>query len=291
MRIISLISAGTEMLYTLGLGKQVVAVSHECDWPPECRDLPRVTWSNIDSSAGSDAIDRQVRRLMEAGKPLYQIDAAKIAELQPDLIVTQAQCDVCAVAYDDVLAAVKNSPGLKQTQVLSLNPRSLSDVFDEMLQLGAAAGESQKATEVVNGLRVRVERIRDITAKLSQSDRPRVAIIEWTEPLMLSSNWVPELIDIAGGRCKLTLSGQHSRVHNWQELQRFDPQVILVCPCGFDRERAAAEINQLAKQPGWTSLDAVLTDRVHAIDGNAYFNRPGPRLVDSLELLCRLIFP
>ena len=228
---------------------------------------------------------------MEAGKPLYQIDAAKIAELRPDLIVTQAQCDVCAVAYDDVLAAVKNSAGLQQTQVLSLNPGSLSDVFNEMLQLGAAAGESHKATEVVDGLRMRVERIRIITAKLPQSDRPRVAIIEWTEPLMLAGNWVPELIDIAGGRCELTLSGPHSRVHTWDELRQFDPQVIVVCPCGFDRERAAAEINQLAKQPGWTNLNAVHTDRVHAIDGNAYFNRPGPRLVDSVELLARLLHP
>jgi iron complex transport system substrate-binding protein len=291
MRIVSLISAGTEMLFALGLGRHVVAVSHECDWPPECGDLPRVTWSNIDSTAGSDAIDRQVRRLMEAGKPLYQIDAAKIAELQPDLIVTQAQCDVCAVAYDDVLAAVKNSPGLQQAQVLSLNPGSLSDVFNEMLQLGAAAVESYKATEVVEGLRMRVERIRNITAKLPQSDRPRVAIIEWTEPLMLSGNWVPELIDIAGGRCELTLSGPHSCVHTWEELRQFDPEVIIVCPCGFDRDRTTAEINQLAKQPGWSNLDAVRTDRVHAVDGNAYFNRPGPRLVDSVELLARLLHP
>lgn len=213
MRIASLISAGTEMLYALGLGEKVVAVSHECDWPPACRDLPRVTWSNIDSTAGSDAIDHQVRRLMDAGKPLYQIDAAKIAELRPNLIVTQAQCDVCAVAYDDVLAAVKNSAGLQQTQVLSLTPGSLSDVFNEMLQLGAMAGESHKATEVVDGLRMRVERIRSITAELPQSDRPRVAIIEWTEPLMQAGNWVPELIELAGGRCELSLSGAQSCSH------------------------------------------------------------------------------
>ena len=290
MRIVSLISAGTEMLYALGLGEQVVAVSHECDWPPECRDLPRVTWSNIDSTAGSDAIDRQVRRLMEAGKPLYQIDAAKIAELRPDLIVTQAQCDVCAVAYDDVLAAVKNSPALQRTQVLSLNPRSLSDVFNEMLQLGAAAGELQKATEVVDGLRMRVERIRSLTARFSQSDRPRVAIIEWTEPLMLAGNWVPELIDIAGGRCELTLSGPHSRVHTWEELMEFDPEVIVVCPCGFASDRSAIELDRLTVRPEWNSFSAVRNNQVFAVDGNAYFNRPGPRLVNSLELLNDLIF-
>ncbi len=160
-----------------------------------------------------------------------------------------------------------------------------------MLQLGAAAGESHKATDVVDGLRMRVERIRNITAKLPQSDRPRVAIIEWTEPIMLAGNWVPELVEIAGGRCELTLSGPHSRVHTWEELRQFDPEVIIVCPCGFDRDRAAAEINQLAKQPGWTNLNAVKTERIHAIDGNAYFNRPGPRLVDSVELLARLLHP
>jgi iron complex transport system substrate-binding protein len=291
MRIVSLISAGTEMLYALGLGEHVVAVSHECDWPPECRRLPRVTRSNIDPAAESGAIDRQVRELMQAGKPLYQIDAAQIADLRPDLIVTQAQCDVCAVAYDDVISAVRSHLVLKNTRVMSLNPQSLPDVFEEMLQIGTAAGESHGASIVVDRLRQRVERIRAATATLSIAERPRVAIIEWTDPLMLAGNWVPKLVEIAGGRCELTPPGQHSHVFTWQGLQQFDPEVIVVCPCGFDLFRAEAELKRIAKQPEWNDLSAVKNGRVHAVDGNAYFNRPGPRLVESVELLSQLLHP
>ena len=291
MRIVSLISAGTEMLYALGLGEHVVAVSHECDWPLECRRLPRVTRSNIDSAGDSSAIDRQVRELMQAGKPLYQIDAAQIADLRPDLIVTQVQCDVCAVAYDDVMSAVNSQQALHKTQVISLNPQSLSDVFNEMLQIGAAAGVAQSAATVVDGLHERIERIRAAIATLSNSERPRVAIIEWTDPLMLAGNWVPELVELAGGRCELAPPGQHSRVHTWEELTEFDPEVIVVCPCGFDLLRSEAELKRLAKQPEWNDLSAVKSGRVHAVDGNAYFNRPGPRLVESVELLVRLLHP
>jgi iron complex transport system substrate-binding protein len=291
MRIISLISAGTEMLYALGLGEHVVAVSHECDWPPECRGLPRVTYSNIDSTENSGAIDRQVRNLMGAGKSLYEIDVATIADLRPNLIVTQAQCDVCAVAYEDVISAVKSLPALGETQIVSLNPRSLSDVFEEMLQLGTAAGASIKANAAVVKLRDRVERLRLASATLQPSERLRAAIIEWTDPLMLAGNWVPELIELAGGQCELTPPGQHSRIHAWQELQQFDPHVIVICPCGFDRDRAGVEATQLAKREEWKNLAAVKSHRVHAIDGNAYFNRPGPRLVESAELLTTLLHP
>ena len=291
MRIVSFISAGTEMLYALGLGEQVVAVSHECDWPPECRRLPRVTRSNIDSAADSGTIDRQVRELMQAGKPLYQIDVVQIANLRPDLIVTQAQCDVCAVAYADVMSAVNSLASLHTARVIALNPQSLSDVFNEMLQIGDSAGDAQTAATVVDGLHERVERIRAATATLSISERLRVAIIEWTEPLMLAGNWMPELIQLAGGRCELTSPGQHSRVHTWEELTEFDPEVIVVCPCGFDLARAKAELKRLAKQPEWNDLSAVKSGRVHAADGNAYFNRPGPRLIESVELIARLLHP
>jgi iron complex transport system substrate-binding protein len=290
MRIISLISAGTEMLFALGLGEHVVAVSQECDWPPECRSLPRVTRSNIDAAAESGAIDRQVRGLMQAGKPLYQIDAAQIADLRPNVIVTQAQCNVCAVAYDEVMSAVSSQAALHTAQVIALNPRSLSDVFNEMLQIGAAAGDVQSAATVVGGLQMRVERIRAATATLSNSDRPRVAIIEWTDPLMLAGNWVPELIELAGGRCELTSPGQNSRVHTWKELTEFDPEVIVVCPCGFASDRSAIELDRLAVRAEWNNYSAVRNNRVFAVDGNAYFNRPGPRLVNSSELLNDLFF-
>lgn len=296
MLIASLISAATEMLYALGLGEQVVAVSHECDWPIECQSLPRVTRSNIDGSAAGGAIDVQVRQLLADGKPLYEVDAEQLAELAPDLIITQVQCDVCAVRYADVLAAVQGEPRLQKTQVISLNPQSLADVFADMLRIGDAVGITVQSQNVVAALQDRVEQIRRATADIPMSQRPRVAIIEWTDPLMLAGNWVPELIEFAGGRSvddgQNSLSGgvpQHSRQYTWEELLQFDPQVIVVCPCGFDQARADDEVKFLEQQPGWENLPAVKSGRVHAIDGNTYFNRPGPRLVESLELLASFI--
>jgi len=273
------------MLYALGLGEQVVAVSHECDWPPECRRLLRVTRANIDAAAGSGAIDEQVRRMLAEGKPLYEVDARAMAELEPDVIVAQAQCDVCAVRYTDVLTAVRDEPHLQRCQVISLNPRSIGDVLEEMCRIGDAAGIGERASEVVAGLHERVERIRCEAANLTSAQRPRVAMVEWAEPLMLAGNWVPELIDLAGGSCRLTSQGQPSGTIAWDEFVCFNPEVILVCPCGFDERRAAEETKLLAGRAEWSKLMAVQRGKVFPIDGNAYFNRPGPRLVDSLELL------
>jgi iron complex transport system substrate-binding protein len=272
----------------LGLGKQVVAVSHECDWPPECRQLPRVTRSNIDSSAKSGAIDEQVRRILAEGKPLYEVDGQALTELEPNLILAQAQCDVCAVRYADVLTAVRDEPRLQRSRLIALNPKSIGDVLDEMGRTGNAAGIEERARKVVAGLRGRVERIRGETANLSAMQQPRVAMVEWTEPLMLAGNWVPELIKLAGGSCALTSPGQPSRTIAWDELLGFDPEVIVVCPCGFDERRAAEETKMLARRNDWSKLVAVQCGQVFPIDGNAYFNRPGPRLVDSLELLARI---
>jgi iron complex transport system substrate-binding protein len=291
MRIVSLISAGTEMLFALGLGENVVAVSHECDWPPECKSLPRASQSNVDSSSASGAIDLQARSLLAAGKLLYEIDQELLSELQPDLIVTQAQCDVCAVPYAHVLQAVERNSRLRTTQVFSLNPNSLEDVFADMLRLGIAADVRDRAEQVVAGLRQRVERIRHATEAISSTDRPRTAVIEWTDPLMLAGNWVPELIEMAGGQCELTPPDQHSRVFEWGELAQFDPEVIVVCPCGFDLKRAQQEAKLLEGHRAWHDLSAVHEARVFAIDGNAYLNRPGPRLVDSVELLASLLHP
>jgi iron complex transport system substrate-binding protein len=287
MRIASLISAGTEMLFALGLGDQVVAVSHECDWPQACRRWPRVTRTKIDHTAGSQAIDDQVRDFVAAGQPLYEVDAEKLAELQPDLIVTQAQCDVCAIRYDDVLSAMQSTPALRATQIFSLNPQTLKDVLQEMLRLGSSTGIASHAAEVVAGLQSRIRAVERRPQKAIES-RPRVAMIEWVEPMMLAGNWVPELVELAGGRCDPTPPGEPSRYHTWDEIRRFNPQIIVVCPCGFDAERAREEAMLLAKLPGWKSLSAVESDNVHILDGNAYFNRPGPRLVDSLELLAEI---
>ncbi len=287
MRIASLISSGTEMLYALGLADQVVAVSHECDWPSECRRLPRVTRSRVNSLASSRAIDEEVRHLLAKGMPLYEVNMGALAELKPDLIITQAQCDVCAVCYDDVMTAVRTEPALRSCHVMSLNPRSLGDVLEEMIGLGEAAGIHRQAREVVAELRRRTENIRRST--LSIAKRLRVAIIEWTDPLMLAGNWTPQLVDLAGGRCELTTPGEPSRAIELDELRVFDPEVIVVCPCGFDQHRAATEVELLAQYEHWGELMAVKREQVVAINGNSYFNRPGPRLVDSLELLAGLL--
>jgi iron complex transport system substrate-binding protein len=177
---------------------------------------------------------------------------------------------------------------LRRFRVIALDPQSIGDVLEEMYRIGDAAGIGPRAREVVAGLRDHVERVRRETAGLSVGERPRVLVIEWTEPLMLAGNWVPELVEMAGGICGLTSAGQPSRTIEWEELVRFDPEVILVCPCGFDEHRAAEETKLLARRADWSKLTAVRRGKVFPIDGNAYFNRPGPRLVDSLELLARI---
>jgi iron complex transport system substrate-binding protein len=301
MRIASLISAGTEMLYAIGLGERVVAVSHECDWPVACQMLPRVTRSNIEATASSEAIDNQVRGLLREGKALYEVDIARLAALAPDLIVTQSQCDVCAVQLADVQKAVRSEPRLNGTDIFSLNPQSLADVFDDMERLAQVAGIESQGKMIVERLQQRVENVRRQTAKIAWAKRPRVAVIEWVEPLMLAGNWVPEMVELAGGttifanvdsaakEAGMCSPPQRSRVHTWEELLRFDPQVIVVCPCGFDHVRSIRETEQLSRKPRWNRISAVQTKRVYPIDGNAYFNRPGPRLVESLELLARLV--
>ncbi len=232
------------------------------------------------------AIDEEVRRLLTEGAALYEVDVKALAQLQPDLIVTQAQCDVCAVRYADVLAAVKKEPMLEHSQIIALNPRSLAEVIDEMMQIGTAAGIESHAHEVVEKLRARIAEVCRATANVSE--RPRVAIIEWTDPIMLAGNWTPEIVDLAGGQCGLTTTSLPSRTVTWEELVTFDPEIIVVCPCGFDQRRAEAETKLLVQRDGWSQLAAVKQGRVHPIDGNAYFNRPGLRLVNSLELLARI---
>jgi len=290
-RIASLISSGTEMLYGLGLGGNVVAVSHECDHPPEVASKPRVTYSNVDSQAASGQIDDQVQRLSAAGDALYEIDRRKLRDLRPDVIVTQAQCDVCAVRYQDVMEFVQQEPALARTRVISLNPQSLEDVFGDILRLGHALDVPERAEVFVRESRERIHAIRRRTAAITHENRPRVICIEWIEPLMLAANWTPELIDIAGGRFPLTERGAHSTYAAWDEVVAFDPEVVVVAPCGFDLQRTIRESAVMASWPQFDSLSAVRNGRVYAVDGNAYLNRSGPRLVESAEILARLIHP
>ena len=290
-RIASLISSATEMLYLLGLGPRVVGVSHECDWPPEIAQLPRLTRSLVESAASSQAIDEQVRSLAGEQSALYTIDVERLAELKPDLIVTQAQCDVCAVRYDDVVTAVRETPALEGTEILALNPSRLADVFADIRRIGEAAGVPQTSTEAVAKLESRIERVRAITDTLPVEARPRVACLEWIDPPMLAANWTPELVALAGGQAGLVEPGVHSTYADWEAIVRYDPEVVVIMPCGFDCPRAIEESQVLAAVAGWDSLAAVRREAVFAVDGNAYFNRSGPRLVDSVELLAHLFHP
>lgn len=290
-RIASLLSSATEILYGIGVGDRVVAVSHECDFPLEVGEKPRVTHTRVPVEAASRQIDEHVRAMAAKGEPLYQIDMAALAALRPDLIVTQVQCDVCAVKYSDVLEAVQREPLLRATAVVALNPRSLGDVLAAIRRLGQTLDETERAERFARQLEARVDAVRIRTAAVGLHRRPRVACIEWTDPLMIAGNWVPEMIDWAGGRQDLAEAGRHSGYTSWDDLLKFDPEVILVMPCGLSLQRAVAETRLLASRAGWNDITAVRRRQVHAVDGNALFNRAGPRLVDSLELLAALVEP
>jgi iron complex transport system substrate-binding protein len=290
-RIASLLAAGTEMLYALGLGDRVVAISHECDYPPQATAKPRVTSARIDASADSAQIDRQVNDLAAAGAPLYDVDVDRLAALGPDLIVTQAQCDVCAVSETALRAAMARRDEFTSTAVVTLNPVSLDAIFDDILRVGEAAGCRSTAQGYVAVLRSRVDTIRNQTVSLAESVRPRVICLEWIEPPIVAANWMPALVEIAGGRNGLTIAGRRSGPSKWEEIVAYDPDVLVVMPCGFPLSRTRSEISTLRSLPDWFSLKAVTGGRVFAADGNAYFNRSGPRIVDSLEILAGMILP
>ncbi len=291
MRIVSLISSGTEILFALGLGKQVVAVSHECDFPPAACELPRATRSWIDSSRMSDEIDRQVKERLSSGQSLYDIDADLVCRLAPDLIVTQAQCDVCAVRYESVLELVRSRPELANTSVLALNPQSLSEVLFDIVSIARAANVEMAGERLQKGLQARIDAVSTKTVRLEVNQRPRVVCIEWVQPLMAAGNWTPELIALAGGESGLAKAGQHSEYVSWEDIREFDPEVLLVAPCGFDLARSTDEARQLRSHPDFAELTAIRNARAFVIDGNAYLNRSGPRLVESLEIVAHLIHP
>lgn len=289
-RIVSLLSSATEILFAIGLGDRVLAVSHECDFPPDIANLPRVTQSRVDAAADSAAIDKQVRDVSASGLPLYEVDAIELGRLQPDLIVTQAQCDVCAVSYQQVMQIVASDSRLSHTRVLALRPEKLEDLFSDIRRVGEAAGVEEAAAKCIERLMQRIESVRARLA-ITHANRPRTICIEWIEPLMLAANWTPELIKMAGGENGLSVAGQHSSYGSWDQVVEYDPEVILVAPCGFDLARTTVEAQRLTALKGWESLSAVRSLRVFAIDGSAYLNRSGPRLIESLEILAHLFHP
>lgn len=288
MRIISLLPSATEILCSLGIGDRLVAASHECDYPPEAARLPKATHALISSGIASAEIDFAVKERLSSGGPLYEIDAKLIAELRPDLIVTQAQCDVCAVRYQDVSDVVSSDSRLQGTEVVALNPSTMADILDAIRLLGDAAGASAAAGLNIASLKKRIERVRSISESLV---RPRVVVIEWIEPLMTAGHWTPELVEWAGGSPLLAAAGESSAYVPWRDVAAADPEVLFVSPCGYRLSRAIEELPLFEKLPGWNDLRAVRDRKVFVLDGNAYLSRGGPRLVDALEILAHLLHP
>ena len=287
-RIVSLIASATEIVTALGFEEQLVGRSHECDFPPSVLSLPVCSSSKVDASASSRAIDRQVREIVGDALSVYRVDGRLLDELAPTVIVTQTQCEVCAVSLRDVEEAVCEVVRSKP-QIVPLAPMSLGDVFDDVQAVAEALGVPDRGTGLVEHLKERLEAIRARSRALEQ--RPRIACVEWIDPPMHAGNWVPELVEIAGGQVMAGEPGRHSGYFGFEELLSGDPDVVAVMPCGFDIPRTRIEMPALASQPGWEELTAVRSGRVFLTDGNQYFNRPGPRVVESAEILAELLHP
>ncbi len=281
MRIVSLVPSATEMLFALGLGDEVAAVTHECDYPPEATELPRVTRDVIGAGLSAGEIDRAVRALTLEGRAIYVLDEARLRALQPDLIVTQALCSVCAVSYDDVLSVAERMD--PQPQVVSLDPRTLGEMLGDVRTLAEATGSRDAGVDLVQDAAGRIDRVR-LAVRVAQP--VRVAALEWLDPVYAAGHWTPQLIEYAGGEDVLGLSGEHSEVRTWEEVAAARPEVVVVMPCGYDAERALEEAYEFGDE-----LAGLGARQVVAVDAAAYFSRPGPRLVDGLELLGNLLHP
>ncbi|RMD68330.1 MAG: cobalamin-binding protein [Gammaproteobacteria bacterium] len=287
MRIVSLLPSATEIACALGLEDQLVGVSHECDWPPSVKGLPKVTRALIPPGASSAEIDGLVRQRLQAGRALYALDLPVLQGLRPDLILTQALCDVCAVAEDEVQAAARRLP--RTPRVINLKPQSLAEVLASVRQVAEAAGVEEAAREVVGGLQARVEAV---AARAAGIRHPlRVVVLEWLDPPFSSGHWTPELVRLAGGIEALGREGQPSRTVSWEEVSAAQPEVLFIACCGFSIERTLEDVPAWQHIPGWQEVPAIRTGRVYVTDGSHYFSRPGPRLVDSLEILAHALYP
>lgn len=287
MRVVPLIASATEIVAALGFADALVGRSHECDWPPRVGRLPAVTEPAFATDGTSYEIDQRVKAIVSEALSVYRVDAEALRALEPDLIVTQTQCEVCAVSLGDVENALAEWTGGRPT-VVSLSPDSLADVFDDVRKVAAALGAPERGEILVTSMRARMA---DVEARAAGLERPSVACVEWIEPLMAAGNWMPELVRMAGGENLFGEAGVHSPWMEWPDLVAADPDVILVSPCGFDLERTRQEMPALTSHSGWSDLRAVQTGRVALADGVSYFHRPGPRLVESLEILAEILHP
>ncbi len=286
-RVVSLIASATEIVHALGAGGTQVARSHECDWPPVVLDLPALTRPKFKVDGSSRAIDQAVRSLVEQGLAVYEVDADSLKALAPDVILTQDQCEVCAVSLADVERAVRSWTD-HAAETVSLRPHTMADVYGDITRVAVALGRAQDGERLVASMQ---ERIAAVSVAVAGRARPRLAFIEWVDPPMSGGHWMPELITAAGGINLFGETGASSPWITWKDVAAADPDVILVAPCGYDIPITVREMRVLAHNSLWQNLRAVHEDRVFVTDGNAYFNRPGPRLVESAEILAEVLHP
>jgi iron complex transport system substrate-binding protein len=287
-RIVSLIASATEIVHALGLGPAQVGRSHECDFPDEVRALPVCTKPSFPITGNSAEIDARVKERLANALSVYEVFEDVLEQLQPTHIVTQTQCRVCAVTLEDVERALAGSiPSCPK--LIALEPNALDDIWKDINRVATACGVASKGNQVVTTLRHQMASIS--TQAQEATRRPRVACVEWHEPLMAAGNWVPELVELANAENLFGKAGLHSPWMTWEELVASDPDVIISMPCGFDRDRTRHEMYWLTDRPGWRELRAVKSGEVYLADGNQYLNRPGPRIVDSLAILAEILHP
>ena len=288
MRIVSLIASATEIVHALDLTPSQVGRSHECDYPPCIQSLPVCTTPSFPIDGNSAEIDARVKGQIVNALSVYSVFEDVLDRLQPTHIITQTQCRVCAVSLEDVERALAGSVS-SRPKLVALEPNALDDIWSDIRRVATGCGVESNGEQVVNALKARML---EISARVKRSPRrPRVACIEWHEPLMAAGNWVPELIDLAGGENLFGKAGLHSPWMSWEELAASDPDVIVTTPCGFDLERTRRELYWLTGRPEWGKLRAVQSGEVYLADGNQYMNRPGPRIVESLQIFAEILHP
>lgn len=281
MRIVSLVPHATELLFALGLGDDVVAVTHECDHPARARELPQVTKDRLPAGLSAGEIDAAVRASVEGDGTIYELDTELLRELEPDLIVTQELCPVCAVTYDEVVKEAERIPSCPK--VIALDPKTIGETMADIRTVAAATGAGHAALDLVARQRARIDRIGEA---VEDAERPTVAAIEWFDPVFTAGHWTPQLIELAGGIDVLGFAGERSEQTTWEAVAALAPEIVVCMPCGYDAERSLQEARAFAGD-----LRSLGARRIVAVDAAAYFSRPGPRLVDGLELLAHVLHP
>ena len=283
-RVLSLLSSTTEVVYALGCEDQLVGRSHECDYPPAVMTLPICTKPKFNVDGSSIEVDGEVKSILQSALSVYYINEDLLKELKPDIILTQSQCEVCAVSEKDVKSVVENITGINP-DIISVEPNSVKDIFKDIKIIAEALNVVDKGADLIDFMK---NRIRTLKKSYDVKSELTVAAIEWIDPLMAAGNWVPELIEMAGGINLFGEAGKHSPWMEYKDLIEKDPQTIIIMPCGYNIQKSIFEIDSLIKQKGWQKINAVQNNKVYITDGNQYFNRPGPRIIESLEILIEI---